>query len=55
MRLSIHLGVQIASLIDEAGSKPAPWVSAQDSPEQGTLQSSLCRWRQFLPHSIQTL
>lgn len=30
MRLSIHLGVQIASLIDDVGSKPAPWVSAQN-------------------------
>lgn len=34
MRLSIYLGVQIASLIDDVGSKPAPWVSAENGPAQ---------------------
>lgn len=42
MRLSIHLGVQIASLIDDAGSKPAPWVSTQNSPAHETHCRAPC-------------
>lgn len=32
IRLCIHLGVQVALLTDDAGSKRTPWTGAQKGP-----------------------